>query len=106
MHVSRPPLFSGENFDYWKDKIKTFFESNQFELWDMVEEGYTQPTTPKNQWTDPQKKSYQTHQKARHYLICALSREEYEKCGRCETAKEIWDSLVLSYEGSDQVRET
>ena len=35
-HMNRPPLFDGEKFDYWKDKIKTFFETQQLEFWDIV----------------------------------------------------------------------
>ena len=111
-HVSRPPLFTGEKFDYWKDKIKAFIESNQLEVWDVIEAGYealvdtAEVPIPRARWNADQKKAYQINQKARHYLICAITPQEYEKCGECATAKEIWDSLVLSYEGSSQVRET
>ena len=111
-HVSRPHLFSGEKFDYWKDKIKAFIESNQLELWDVIEAGYEAPVDkdnnpiPRASWNAHQKKAYQINQKARHYLICAITPAEYEKCGESTTAKEIWDSLVLSFEGSAQVRET
>ena len=111
-HMNRPPLFNGENFDYWKDKIKAFFETQNLDLWDIVQSGYILPMNdagvaiPRDQWNDEQKKRYQTNQKARFILICAMTEREYDKCGKYDTAKEIWDSLVLSYEGSAQVRET
>ena len=111
-HVSRPPLFTGEKFDFWKDKIKTFIESNHLELWYVIENGYEAPVDatrvpiPRASWNVDQKKAYQVNQKARHYLIYTITPAEYEKCGECATAKEIWDSLILSYEGSSQVRET
>ncbi|KAM2035178.1 hypothetical protein ACFX16_038302 [Malus domestica] len=34
----RAPIFNGENFDFWKIKMKTIFRS--YELWNMVESGY------------------------------------------------------------------
>ena len=111
-NVGRPPLFTGEKFDYWKDKIKAFIESNQLEIWDVIKAGYEAPVDaarvpiPRASWNAEQKKVYQINQKARHYLICAITPAEYEKCGKSTTAKEIWDSLILSYEGSAQVRET
>lgn len=33
------PVFSGENYRFWTIKIKTFFISQ--DLWDLVENGYT-----------------------------------------------------------------
>ena len=92
-NVNRPPLFTGEKFDYWKDKIKTFIESNQLELWDVIESGYQVPIqndgtpVPRLSWNVDQRKAYQQNQNARHYLICAIAPEEYEKCGECATTK-------------------
>ena len=35
-------IFTGENYDYWSVKMKTFFGSQ--DLWDIVEEGFIAPT--------------------------------------------------------------
>ena len=32
----KPPVFDGENFDYWKDRIESFFLAHDADLWDMV----------------------------------------------------------------------
>ena len=32
----KPLVFDGENFDYWKDRIETFFLAHDVDLWDMV----------------------------------------------------------------------
>ncbi|XP_033513765.1 uncharacterized protein [Nicotiana tomentosiformis] len=41
------------------------------------------------------------------YLLCnAISREEYEKISSCETAKEMWDKLEITYKGTNKVKET
>nr|KYP56113.1 hypothetical protein KK1_002345 [Cajanus cajan] len=34
-------FFTGENFDLWKLKLKTYFISQK--LWDIVQSGYTKP---------------------------------------------------------------
>jgi len=33
------PIFTGENYDFWSVKMKTFFCSQ--DLWDIIEEGFT-----------------------------------------------------------------
>ncbi|XP_075077223.1 uncharacterized protein LOC142163966 [Nicotiana tabacum] len=35
-----------------------------------------------------------------------ISDEEYEKISSCETAKEIWNKLEVTYEGTNKVKET
>ena len=32
----KPPVFDRENFDYWKDRIESFFLAHDADLWDMV----------------------------------------------------------------------
>jgi len=41
-----------------------------------------------------------------HILYCGLYANEYNLICACESAKEIWDKLVVTYEGTSQVRET
>ena len=35
------PIFNGENYDFWRVKMETYFSSQ--DLWDIVEEGFTIP---------------------------------------------------------------
>ena len=39
----KPPVFDGENSDYWKDIIESFFLAHDADLWDMVNDGYIHP---------------------------------------------------------------
>jgi len=43
---------------------------------------------------------------AMHILYCCLDANECNHICACESAKEIWDKLVITYEGTSQVRET
>ncbi|RYR53126.1 hypothetical protein Ahy_A06g028079 isoform B [Arachis hypogaea] len=41
-----------------------------------------------------------------NFIHCALNEHDYMKISTCETAKEIWDKLQITYEGTDQVKES
>ncbi|KAL4276641.1 hypothetical protein AHAS_Ahas20G0227500 [Arachis hypogaea] len=44
--------------------------------------------------------------KSINLLHCVISFEEYRKVSRCKTAKEIWEKLQVTHEGTKQVKET
>ncbi|XP_019267784.1 PREDICTED: uncharacterized protein LOC109245054 [Nicotiana attenuata] len=44
--------------------------------------------------------------KQKNLLYNAISGEEYEKISSCEIAKEMWDKLEFTYEGTNKVKET
>ncbi|XP_070010897.1 uncharacterized protein [Nicotiana sylvestris] len=48
----------------------------------------------------------QVNNKARNLLYNAISGEEYKKISNCDTAKEMWDKLEVTYEGTSKVKET
>ena len=39
----KPLFFDGEKFDYWKDRIESFFLGYDADLWDIVTNGYKPP---------------------------------------------------------------
>ncbi|KAM1411654.1 hypothetical protein ACFX14_024165 [Malus domestica] len=55
----RAPVFNGENFDFWKIKMKTIFHSH--ELWDLVKKGYDTPTKKEDELTEVDKKRIQNN---------------------------------------------
>ncbi|XP_060210332.1 uncharacterized protein LOC132637231 [Lycium barbarum] len=56
--------------------------------------------------TKEQQETVQINAKAIALLYCAVSGEEYAKISNCDTAKEMWDKLEVTYEGTSKVRET
>eukprot|EP00253_Pinus_taeda_P030268 PITA_30268 len=98
----RPPIFDGTNFVYWKVRVTAYLQSLGTEVWDIIETGYTFPSaTP----TDPvEKMKYETNAKGVNTLLGCLSQSEFVKVMQYKSAKEIWDKIVLSYEGDDQVK--
>ena len=111
-YSAKPPIFDGEKFDYWKDRIESFFLGHDEDLWDLVIDGYKPPKdaegniTSRSQMTEDQKKMFKNHHKARTILLNAISHAESEKITNKETAKSIFDSLQMTHEGNSQVKET
>ena len=75
----KPLVFDGENFDYWKDKIESFFLAHDADLWDMVIDGYMHPVDEsgykidRKRMSDQQKRDFRNHHKARTILLSAIS---------------------------------
>ncbi|XP_057997799.1 uncharacterized protein LOC131176781 [Hevea brasiliensis] len=112
--VVRPPFFDGNDFLYWKNRMYYFLKSEGIDLWDVVKNGPFTPTKivdgvhiakPKGEWSEQEKRRVALNDKAIHVLFCALSRSEYNKVCMKSTAKLIWDALVVTYEGTSQVKE-
>eukprot|EP00253_Pinus_taeda_P012796 PITA_12796 len=99
----KPPIFDGTNFVYWKVRVIAYLQYLGTEVWDIIDTGYNFPsTTP----TDPaEKKKYETNAKATNTLLGCLSQSEFVKVMQFKSKKEIWDKIVLSYEGHDHVKQ-
>ncbi|KAK9033645.1 hypothetical protein V6N11_049831 [Hibiscus sabdariffa] len=113
--ISKPPFFNGENYPYWKNSMMLFIQSTDYMFWDVVLDG---PFTPvkregdtlvpkqRHEWNDEEKRRVQMNAKAMHILFCALGPDEYAKMSSCSSAKEIWDKLEVTHEGTSEVKET
>ena len=40
----KPLVFDGEDFEYWKDRLESFFLGHDGDLWDIVLDGYKHRT--------------------------------------------------------------
>ena len=80
--ISKPPLFCGLNYQFWKVRMKIFVESLDTGIWDAIENGHFIPKfekdgssieKPWSQWTDSEN-------------------------------KEMWDTLEVTHEGTNDVK--
>ncbi|MQL99129.1 hypothetical protein Taro_031847 [Colocasia esculenta] len=69
----------------------------------MAAQGYAEGTTA---ITAADKSKLSLNFKAKNYLCCALSKREFNRVSACKSAKEIWDKLQITYEGTDKVKQT
>nr|XP_016458367.1 PREDICTED: uncharacterized protein LOC107782049 [Nicotiana tabacum] len=110
----RPPYFNGQYFSHWKVRMKIFAKAYDVKVWRVIKKGnYPLPaSTPSladpediDSYSKEQLEVVQVNNKTRNLLHNAISGEEYEKISSCDTAKEMWDKLEVTYEGTSKIKE-
>jgi len=97
------PLFNGTNYQYWKVRMQIYLRSLGYDVWTVVVNGYTPPTTTLT--TLEQKKELENGSKAQNALMCVLVDNEMTKVMTCTSTKEIWDKLKSIHEGDVKIKE-
>jgi hypothetical protein len=103
-HVGKPPVFDGNNYDYWKKRMEIHFKALGRNLWRILMEGYV-ISDPKNKSSDDDKNE-QLNDQALSVLYNALALSEFNRVKGLEKANEIWEKLMEIYEGTSTVKET
>ncbi|XP_070025717.1 uncharacterized protein [Nicotiana sylvestris] len=113
----RPPRFNGQYYGWWKIRMHDFIIAEDPELWDVICDSpyiptkavgdlpLTMPKTRK-EYTDVEIKVVENNFHARKFLVCGIGPEEYNRIFGCETAKEIWEALQTTHEGTTQVKKS
>ena len=111
--INKPPLFAGENYPFWKIRMKIFLESGDKGVWDAVVNGPFKPskigegkTVLKefSQWTLDENKRAHYDVRAKNLISSALTLDEFYLVSVCESTKEMWDVLEVTYEGTNEVK--
>ncbi|GJV31458.1 zf-CCHC domain-containing protein [Tanacetum coccineum] len=113
--MQRPPLFEANCFIYWKNRLETYVKSKDIDLWYIIAYGDYKPTfkdkdgkdviTPYEKLDENQKKMLSKNNEAKMVLYNALPKKEYERIFMCDTAQNIWDSLITTHQGNKQVKD-
>ncbi|GJT54232.1 zf-CCHC domain-containing protein [Tanacetum coccineum] len=114
--MQRPPLFESDSFIYWKNRFETYVKSKDLDLWHVITNGDFQPIVqnpetkldeviPFEKQTDDLKKRLAKNNEAKMVIYNALPRKEYERIFMCNTAKEIWKTLLITHQGNSQVKD-
>jgi hypothetical protein len=102
-HVGKPPVFDGNNYDYWKKIMEIHFKALGRHLWRIVMEGYV-ILDHKNK-TDDDDKNEKLNDRGLSVLYNALALSEFNRVKGPEKANEIWEKLMEIYEGTSTVKE-
>ena len=81
-----PPHFNGNNYAYWKVRIKAFLKSIDERVRNSVEYELEKPTTPVNEWQTSQKEAAAFNSKAMNAIFNAVSMEEFKRISNVEVA--------------------
>ena len=72
-----PPYFDGNNYAYWKVRMKAFLKSIEERVWNSVENRWEKPTTPVSKWQTSQNEATAFNSKAMNAIFNAVSMEEF-----------------------------
>ncbi|XP_009794241.1 uncharacterized protein [Nicotiana sylvestris] len=87
------------------------------ELWDVICDGpyvptkkvgdptVTMPKTRK-EYDDANRKAVEKNFRAKKILVCGIGPDEYNRISACQSAKEIWEALETTHEGTTQVKQS
>nr|GEU45735.1 reverse transcriptase domain-containing protein [Tanacetum cinerariifolium] len=100
-----PPLFKSDGFIYWKNRFETYVKSKDLDLWQNNPETKKDEIVPFDKQNDDLKKKLAKNNEAKMVIYNALPRKEYERIFMCKTAKEIWDTLLITHRGNSQVKD-
>ena len=112
---SRPPLFDGTNFATWKTRFRIYARSQGVKVWMAIEDGTILPTKIVDDIIIEKKVSEYTHDeedrmniaaKAEMVLTSALAEKEYKRVNNCKSAQEMWNKLVVTYEGTTDIKDS
>ncbi|GJR86516.1 zf-CCHC domain-containing protein [Tanacetum coccineum] len=97
-------------------RFETYVKAKDLDLWHIILNGDFPPvarnketqvleTVPFEQQDDDLKKKLAKNNEAKMVLYNALPKKEYERIFMCKTAKDIWQSLLITHQGNSQVKD-
>ena len=111
--INRPPIFNGEGYHYWKTQMQIFIEAIDLKIWEAIKIGPYVPTMvagnttiekPKGDWSEEERRQVQYNLKAKNIITSALGMDEYFRVSNCKNAKDMWDTLQVTHEGTTDVK--
>ncbi|XP_068309687.1 uncharacterized protein [Pyrus communis] len=107
----RTPIFSGENYEFWRIKMVTVFKS--LGLWNLVEKGITTPDSKKKKKETEESSVdivdeemnivFMKDAKALGIIQNAVSDQIFPQIANADSGKMVWDLLYGEYHGGGQV---
>jgi hypothetical protein len=105
--LGKPPVFDGEDYCMWSDKMRHHLTSLHTSIWDVVEFGVHVPSVGDEGYdSDEVTQIRHFNSQATTILLASLSREEYNKAQGLKSAKEIWDMHKTVHEGDEVTKIT
>ena len=98
------PHFDGNNYVYWKVRMKVFLKSIDEKVWNSVEYGWEKPTTSISEWQTSQKETIAFNSKAINVIFNVVSIKEFKRIYDVEVAHTIWNILQTVHEGTKTIK--
>ena len=75
-------------------------------VWDAVEEGWTKLEATKSTWDKATIVAANANSKALNAIFCGVSLDKFHRISHITVAKEAWEILETTYEGTKKVKDT
>ena len=99
-----PHHFDGNNYTYWKVRMKAFLKSIDERVWNSVEYGWEKPITPINEWSTFQKEATVLNSKVMNAIFNVVFMEEFKRMSNVEVAHTAWNILQTVHKGTKAVK--
>ncbi|XP_074311771.1 uncharacterized protein LOC141647472 [Silene latifolia] len=107
---TKHPIFIGDNYSWWKNRMEHYVKSTDYECWLIIQKGPLAITVtsangtsaPKSEdkYVEADYRKVEKNSKAMSILQYGIGEQEVNWISGCTSAKEIWDTLSLAYEGT------
>ena len=104
--LNAPPYFDGSNYAFWKVRVRAFLCSIDESVWDVVDIGWTKSEAAKSTWDKVALAASNANNKALNAIFCGVSPDEFHWISHIIVAKEAWEILETTYEGTKKVKDT
>jgi len=111
--IRKPPMFSRINYQFWKVGMKVFIESIDRGISNAIVNGPYIPMSVVNgvsvvksfdELCKAENKRVQNDCVAKNIITYALNLDEFFSVSQCSSAKEMWDILEVTHEGTNDVK--
>jgi len=109
----RPPMFFGVNYQFWKVRMTIFIEFIDRGIWNAIVNGPYIPmfvvngvsiVKPYDELSEVENKRVQYDCVAKNIITSALNLDEFFRVSHCRSAKEMWDILEVTHEGTNNAK--
>ncbi|RVX06607.1 hypothetical protein CK203_029547 [Vitis vinifera] len=114
--IGRPHFLTGENYSHWKVRMQYFLKMQSEKVWNVVEFGWsplkvldregrsTNVVKPKLEWDRSENEASENNARVMYSIFNAISMNEFCRIATCTLAKEAWDILQVTHEGTNVVK--
>ena len=80
------------------------FFLKSIDVWHVIESRFKVPEKPTVKWSTVEKQTRMANGKAMNALYLAISQTEFSRISNCDSAKDAWEILETTYEGTNLVK--
>ena len=86
--------------------MRAFLCSIDESVWDAIDIGWTRPEAAKSTWDEAALAASNAKNKALNTIFYGVSPDEFHRISHITVAKEVWEILETTYEGTKKVKDT